>query len=172
MSVSTVAATAGAIIFPLLVVYAGLMDLVTMKIRNALVLTVAAGWLILAPLSGFTLAEMGSSAGIALIVFVVTFVFFAFGWIGGGDAKLASATALWFAPDEVLLYFIYAALFGGLLTVMILQLRTNAVPAFLYRIPWIAQLREPKAGVPYGAAMAPAALIVFPGTAWLSHAAF
>ena len=95
-----------------------------------------------------------------------------FGWIGGGDAKLASATALWFAPDQTLLYFIYAALFGGLLTVMILQMRTNLVPAFLYRISWIAQLREPKAGVPYGAAMAPAALLVFPSTAWLAHAGF
>jgi prepilin peptidase CpaA len=46
------------------------------------------------------------------------------------------------------------------------------VPAFLYRVPWIAQLGEPRAGVPYGAAMAPAALIVFPQTAWVLHAAF
>ena len=83
-----------------------------------------------------------------------------------------SVTALWFAPEQALLYFIYAALLGGLLTLPILQLRTRLMPAFVYRIPWIAHLQEPKAGVPYGAAMAPAALIVFPDTAWLAHAAF
>jgi Flp pilus assembly protein protease CpaA len=35
----------------------------------------------------------------------------------------------------------------------------------------VAQLQDKKAGVPYGAAMAPAALIVFADTAWVSHAA-
>jgi prepilin peptidase CpaA len=39
-------------------------------------------------------------------------------------------------------------------------------------VPWIAQLHDSKTGVPYGAAMAPAALIVLPQTGWLAHAAF
>ena len=123
-------------------IYAGLMDLVTLKIRNHLVLAVGGGWLILAPLAGFSLAgarlERGGRGG----VFVVTFTFFALGWIGGGDAKLAAVTALWFQPDEALLYFIYAALLGGLLTLGILQLRTGLLPLALYRVPWIAQLHD------------------------------
>jgi len=172
MSISVLAATAGTILFPLVMVYAGLMDLVTLKIRNALVLILAAGWLALAPLAGFGLAELAWSAGVAAFIFLLTFTFFALGWIGGGDAKLAPVAALWFAPDQALLYFIYTALLGGLLTLVILQLRTRMLPAFLYRVPWIAQLGDPKGGVPYGAAMAPAALIVFPDTAWLAHAAF
>ena len=45
------------------------------------------------------------------------------------------------------------------------------LPLALYRVPWIAQLHDSKTGVPYGAAMAPAALIVFPDTAWVAHAA-
>jgi prepilin peptidase CpaA len=105
-------------------------------------------------------------------VFALTFVFFSLGWIGGGDAKLAAVTALWFEPHQALLYFTYAAFLGGFLTLAILQLRASMLPASLYRIQWLAQLREAKAGVPYGAAMAPAALIVFPDTAWLTHAAF
>jgi len=172
MTINAVAATLGLILFPLAMVYAGLMDLVTMKIRNVLVLAVGGGWLALAPLAGFSLQELGWSVAIAAIVFAVTFVFFWFGWIGGGDAKLAAVTALWFSPEEALQYFIYASLLGGLLTLLILQLRARLLPPVLYRVPWIAQLNEQRGGVPYGAAMAPAALIVFPHTAWVAHAAF
>jgi len=172
MSISVLAATVGTILFPLLIVYAGVMDLFTLKIRNALVLAIAACWLVLAPLAGFSLVELGWSAGVAAIVFALTFAFFAFGWIGGGDAKLAPVAALWFAPAEALTYFLYTALLGGLLTLVILQLRTRMLPAAFYRVPWISNLGDAKNGVPYGAAMAPAALIVFPGTAWFQHAAF
>ena len=170
MTISAIAASAGAALFPLALVYAGLMDLATMKIRNWLVLAVALGWLLLAPLAGFGLAELGSSAAVAAFVFVVTFAFFAFGWIGGGDAKLAAASALWFQPEQALFYFTYAALIGGLLSLLILQLRARPVPA-IYGLPFLANLQDPKAGIPYGAAFAPAALFVFPDTLWLAHAA-
>jgi prepilin peptidase CpaA len=172
MTISTVAATIGLVLFPLAMIYAGLMDLVTLKIRNHLVLAIGLGWLILAPLSGQGLSELGSSAAVAGGVFAVTFTFFALGWIGGGDAKLAAVTALWFQPDLALLYFMYAAFLGGVLTLGILQLRSGLLPMALYRVPWIAQLQDSRTGVPYGAAMAPAALIVFPDTSWVTHAVF
>jgi prepilin peptidase CpaA len=172
MTFSALAATAGVLLFPLGVVYAGLMDIVTMKIRNMLVLAIAGAWLLLAPAAGFSLSEMGASAAVGALVFVITFALFALGWIGGGDAKLAAATALWFEPQQALLYFTYASLLGGLLTLAILQFRMRMLPVAMGRVPWIAQLHSPKAGVPYAAAMAPAALIVFPETAWVAHAAF
>jgi prepilin peptidase CpaA len=171
MTISSAAATLGLILFPMAMIYAGLMDLVTLKIRNVLVVAIGVGWLALAPLAGFTFSELGSSAAVAGGVFCVTFIFFALGWIGGGDAKLAAVTALWFQPHEALLYFTYAAFLGGILTLGIVQLRTGFLPMALYRVPWIAQLHDAKAGVPYGAAMAPAALIVFSETAWVAHAA-
>src|SRR5687767_6291716 len=104
MTISAFAAMAGVVFFPLAVVYAGLMDLATLKIRNPLVVAIGAAWLILAPLAGFTLVELGWSLAVAAFVFAVTFAFFALGWIGGGDAKLAAVTALWFAPEQALLY--------------------------------------------------------------------
>lgn len=171
MTISALAAAAGVVLFPLAVVYAGVMDLATMKIRNWLVLALGGGWLLLAPLAGFTPTELGWSIATAGLVFAFTFTFFALGWIGGGDAKLAAVTALWFEPGQALLYFVYASLLGGLLTLAILQLRSRMLPAVFYRMPFIAQLQDRKAGIPYGAAMAPAALIVFPDTLWLVHAA-
>jgi len=172
MTISALAGTAGLLLFPLAMCYAALMDLTTLKIRNALVLAIAGGWVVLAPLAGFTFAELGASLSVAGAVLVLTFAFFALGWIGGGDAKLAAATALWFEPQQALVYFTYASLLGGLLTLLILQMRSRWMPASFYRVPWIARLNEPKGGVPYGAAMAPAALIVFPNTEWVARAVF
>ena len=172
MNVSALAASAGTVLFPALVLYAGFMDLMTLKIRNVLVLGLLVAWLVLAPLAGFSWNELGMSLAVAGVVFALTFTFFALGWIGGGDAKLATVTALWIGPDDALIYFAYASFLGGLLTLLILKLRSPVVPAMLYRIPFLAQLQDKKAGVPYGAAMAPAALIVFPATEWISKAAF
>jgi prepilin peptidase CpaA len=172
MTIPAAAATLGLIVFPLAMIYAGAMDLFTLKIRNMLVLAIGFAWLMLAPLAGFSLAELGWSVAVAALVFTCTFVMFTLGWIGGGDAKLAAVASLWFQPDEALLFFIYASLLGGALTLAIVQLRMRMLPATLCRVPWIAQLHDSKTGVPYGAAMAPAALIVLPQTGWLAHAAF
>ena len=171
MTLSTVAASLGLIVFPLAMIYAGVMDLLTLKIRNVLVLGIGLAWLLLAPLAGFGFVEITWSVAVAALVFVCTFTFFALGWIGGGDAKLAAVATLWFQPEEALLFFIYASLLGGVLTLVILQLRTRLLPASLGRVPWLAQLHDSKTGIPYGAAMAPAALIVLPDTAWFANAA-
>ena len=55
-------------------------------------------------------------------------VFFSQGWIGGGDAKLAAATALWFGFAHLLDYLIYASLFGGVLTLVLIQFRKLPLP--------------------------------------------
>jgi len=171
MTTSATAATLGLVIFPLAMIYASVMDILTLTIRNVLVLLIVGAWAVLAPLAGFSLVDLGWSVAVAALVFVIVYVFFAFGWIGGGDAKLAAAAALWFQPQEALLFFIYASLFGGVLTFAILQLRARMLPVALNRVSWIAQLHDSRTGVPYAAAMGPAALIVLPQTAWMAHAA-
>ena len=61
----------------------------------------------------------------------VAFVFFARGWIGGGDAKLAAATALWLGFDHLLPYLLYASIFGGVLTLAMIRFRLMPLPAAL-----------------------------------------
>jgi prepilin peptidase CpaA len=159
------------IIFPALMAYAAVSDLLTMTIPNKVSLALVVSFAAFAVLSGLAWDVVLMHVAAGALVLTVCFAMFAFGWIGGGDAKLAAVTALWFEPTQALLYFTYASLLGGLLTLVILQLRTSILPAVLYRMPFVAHLRDPKAGVPYGAAMAPAALIVFPDTLWVAHAA-
>lgn len=168
MTISVVAALAAAVLFTGSMVAAALMDAATMKIRNGLVLLLLCAYPLLAPLTGLGLSEMGQSAGAAAAVLGGGFAFFAFGWIGGGDAKLAAVTALWLGAESLLAYLVYAALFGGGLTLLLLQFRMMPLPASWYARPWIARLYGRQTGVPYGVALAAAALIVFPGTPWMA----
>jgi prepilin peptidase CpaA len=108
-----------------------------------------------------------SHIGAGTAVLAVTFVFFSRGWIGGGDAKLAAATALWLGFDQLLNYLVYASLFGGILTLIIMRFRLMPLPAALAGQDWAKRLHRMDAGVPYGIALALAALAVYPNTAWM-----
>jgi prepilin peptidase CpaA len=101
----------------------------------------------------------------ALIVLVAAFTFFSMGWVGGGDAKLAAATALWFGFGETLPYLVYAADYGGILTLALLMLRHWPLPLFLNKVGWIQRLHNHKSGVPYGIALAFAGLVTYYDTA-------
>jgi len=162
------ASPAATVIFAFAMVHAGLMDLTTMKIRNGLCLALLAAYVGLAPFAGFTIEEVAWSAAFAAGLLVVSFACFAFGWMGGGDAKLLAVTALWLGFDHAPSFLVYTALLGGVLTLAILQLRLVGLPAFLGSKPWIARLQSDGTGVPYGVAITVAALIVFPQTRWFA----
>jgi len=156
--------------FPAVMAFAASSDLLTMTISNRLSLALAGGFVVLTMISGMPLALIGMHIGAAALVLVVSFVLFTQGWIGGGDAKLAAATALWFGFDHLLDYLIYASLFGGALTLLLLQFRHMSLPASLARHVWIQRLHERGEGVPYGIALAAAALVVYPHTGWMPSA--
>jgi prepilin peptidase CpaA len=155
------------VLFPALMAFAASSDLLTMTISNRLSLALAGGFFVLALVTGMSLHAFGMHLAAAAVVLVAAFGFFTRGWIGGGDAKLAAATALWFGFDYLLDYLIYASLFGGALTLAILQFRKLPLPAVLARQGWILRLHETEGGVPYGIALAAAALAVYPKTGWM-----
>lgn len=155
------------LLFPALMAFAASSDLLTMTISNRLSLALAGGFFLLMIVTGMSLHAAGMHVAAAAVVLVVAFVFFSQGWIGGGDAKLAAATALWFGFDYLLDYLIYASLFGGALTLAIIQFRKIPLPAMLARQGWILRLHETDAGIPYGIALAAAALAVYPKTGWM-----
>lgn len=155
------------LLFPALMAFAASSDLFTMTISNRLSLALAAGFFLLTLVTGMTLAAFGLHLAAAALVLAISFGFFTQGWIGGGDAKLAAATALWFGFDYLLDYLIYASLFGGALTLVIIQFRKLPLPNVLARQPWIQRLHETDGGVPYGIALAAAALAIYPKTGWM-----
>ena len=155
------------LLFPAMMAFAACSDLVSMTISNRISLTLVAGFFALAFMSGMSPNDVLSHVGAALTVLAFTFVFFARGWIGGGDAKLAAAIALWFGFEHLMIYLLYASLFGGLLTIVIMRFRIMPLPAALAEQEWIKRLHRLDGGVPYGIALAASALLIYPETSWM-----
>jgi len=154
-------------LFPLAMAYAAASDLLTMTISNKLALALLAGFAVLAPVVGMGWQVVALHVAAGALVLAFGFAFFAAGWIGGGDAKLAAAVALWIGWGDLLEYATLAAVFGGALTLIILAFRQSVLPAFVIRQPWVQRLHDEKGGVPYGVALAAAGLAMYPHTIWL-----
>jgi len=155
------------LVFPALMAFAASSDLFTMTISNRVSLALIGGFAAMALINGMSASEVLAHLEAAAIVLVVTFVFFARGWIGGGDAKLASATALWLGFDHLMVYLLYASIFGGVLTFALIRFRLMPLPMALAEQDWVKRLHRMDGGVPYGIALAAAALLVYPDTTWM-----
>jgi len=155
-------------LFPAMMAFAASSDLFTMTIANRVSLILVGGFAVLAVMTGMSGVDMLAHAGAGAAVLVVVFGFFACGWIGGGDAKLAAATVLWLGFAHLADYLVYASLLGGALTLLIIQFRTVPLPHMLAGREWAERLHRGDAGVPYGIALAAAALLVYPHTEWMT----
>jgi prepilin peptidase CpaA len=92
----------------------------------------------------------------ATVIFVLGVIFFAFGFMGGGDVKLMTVLALWAEPAGLPLLIFYTSFAGALLSVYwCMPLRRFIAPL----IGWTAGLRNNKQ-IPYGVAIAAGGLIV------------
>ena len=155
------------VLFPAVMAFAASSDLITMTISNRVSLILVGGFFALALATGMGATDMLWHLGAAAVVLVASFGFFTQGWIGGGDAKLAAATALWLGFDHLLPYLLYASLFGGALTLLLIQFRIVPLPRMLAGQEWLQRLHRKDGGVPYGIALAASALAVYPETAWM-----
>jgi len=154
--------------FPLAMAYAAASDLLTMTISNKLTVALVAGFVVLAPFTGMDWHTFALHWAVGAAVLTVAFLCFAMGWIGGGDAKLGAAIALWLGVDGTLEFLVLASLFGGGLTLFLLAFRrATVVPVFIIRQPWVQRLHDSNAGVPYGVALAAAGLATYPHTVWV-----
>lgn len=151
--------------FPVAMAIAASSDLFTMRISNKLVLLLTVAFFIVAIAINLPLQQFAMHVLCALIVLAVAFGLFALRLIGGGDAKLAAATTLWLGFGMTLPYLAYAALFGGVLTILILVVRGMPLNPALASMGWLARLHNKRAGIPYGIALAIAGITVYSNSA-------
>lgn len=138
-----------------LLALAALQDSIMLKISNyicgaVLMLSIAA-----AIIAGPRL-DLWENGLVFVAALVIGTFLFGRGILGGGDVKLFAATILWFDLEGALRLLVWTALSGGVLAVVIIVART---------LPWPDAVRsrvrvlQPKAGIPYGIAIAAGAII-------------
>lgn len=154
-------------LFPAMMAFAASSDLFTMTIANRISLILIGGFVVLAIMTGMSLTDIGWHVGAAAAVLAVSFTFFALGWIGGGDAKLAAVSVLWLGFNHIVDYLVYASILGGALTLLLIQFRAFPLPRVLTGREWAERLHDRRGGVPYGIALAAAALLIYPHTVWM-----
>lgn len=94
--------------------------------------------------------------------FVLGFVLFALGKVGGGDAKLFAATALWMDGDAGFALYLYTALAGGVVALVFAVLAYLRFDADLRGWARFAALPFDKLQLPYGVAIAAGGLLAIP----------
>ncbi len=154
------------VIFPLCMAIAGTSDLFTMTIPNRVSVILLAGFVVIAPFAGFTLTQIGFHLLAGLAVFAAVFVFFSFNIMGGGDAKVLTASAVWFGWNQSLLIYLSSVAFiGGFLTLVIVLLRVQHDKIMFTGLDRYLPkpLIEPQK-IPYGIAIAAGAFVAYPSS--------
>ena len=150
------------LILPLGLTLAAITDLFTMTIPNRISIVLIGTFIVIAPFVGLDWQTFGWNLIAGLAVFFVCFALFATNVMGGGDAKLLTASAVWFGFNASLAVFLISvALLGGLLTIGILLLRSRSQEIMASGIPIPDSLLVAKK-VPYGIAIAMAGLLTYP----------
>lgn len=156
------------LVFPLVMAFAGAMDFLTFTIPNRVSLALLAAFLAAVFFVGLPWPMIFSHLATGAVVLLAGFALFARGWLGGGDAKLMAAAALWLGFDSLLVFLVWTTLLGGALSLIVLAYRHLLPPLWLMRQPWAMRLHDPKEGIPYGVALAGAGLLVYPSTFWMT----
>jgi prepilin peptidase CpaA len=147
-----------------LMIAAAIIDFRRLVIPNPLIGGLCILWLLhLETTSRATPAATLAAVGCAAAVFLVGAVPFSRGLIGGGDVKLLAAAALWAGADALPPLLLLTALIGGLLALVLLTplgARFAASHSDGGPEPAGGGLAARRTPVPYGVAIAAAALVV------------
>jgi prepilin peptidase CpaA len=136
-----------------LLVWAAVEDMRRRQISNWVSLSAAALYPLFAATS-HTPLNWPVSVAIAVATLAAGFALFAANFMGGGDAKLMSAVALWAGQGLVLMFLFVMTMAGGVLAIAML-VRQRFAPAAA-----AAAVGGGTTGLPYGVAIAAGGLMV------------
>ncbi|QPC94938.1 prepilin peptidase [Mesorhizobium sp. INR15] len=151
------------VVFPFCMLFAAISDMLSMTIANRVPVLLVVVFALVAPLTGMEWAAYGWHFAAGGLVLAVTFGLFAMGGMGGGDAKLLAATAVWMGFGVHLVeYLVVSAFIGGLLTLAILAYRKSPLSDFAGNNPFLRHFADDATGVPYGIALGIGGLLTYP----------
>lgn len=149
-------------ILPAAFILAAITDLTRYTIPNWLTGAIALAFPVVALFAGLAPLTILTHLGVGVFALGMGMMLFALRWVGGGDAKLIAAVALWAGPGAVWVFVLAAAIAGGALTIGLLFFRKLPLPGFMAASSWIARLHNHGSDVPYGVALAAGAIYALP----------
>ena len=157
-------------VFPFIVVFAALSDLFTMTITNRTTILLAVFFFPMALALGLAPDVIMWHLAAGLLTLLVGMALFYAGWIGGGDAKLFAAIALWLGWNDLLAFGILTSFIGAVLAILVLLVRAYVSDmVIVQRGPletFIARSKE----IPYGIALSAAGLMLYENSIWFETA--
>ena len=151
--------------FPLLVVIAAGQDAATYTIPNWISLALLGAFVpaaVAAWAAGVSPMVLAGCVGVGVAALLAGMAMFAFGWIGGGDAKLLAACSLWLGLGGLAPFLFWTTISGGVMAMVLLVGRRHGAQFVGSGAPaWLSRLFSREADVPYGVAIAIGALAAF-----------
>ena len=155
-------------LFPILVVAAAISDFLTLRIPNWLNAIIVLAFFPMALASGMSGEAILWHCLAGIVVLVVGFGLFSSGFIGGCDAKLLAAAALWIGWAHLPPFLVFTALAGGVLVILMKAWQLLQVEGEVHEVGWAKRLFGFKMDLPYGVAIAAGTILAFPGSWWMS----
>lgn len=144
-----------ALVFAILLIAAGLQDAAQARMSNRIVVLLITGAVVAAILIGPKL-EVWQNIAVFAALLVLGTAMFAKGVLGGGDVKMLAATSLWFDLAGAAKMLLAVVMSGGVLALLVIAIRlVNWGEGAQRRL----QFLRPRAGIPYGMAIAAGALV-------------
>ena len=108
------------------------------------------------------------SIGIAVVIFIILAVLFAFNLIGGGDVKLIPAVALWAGPSLTIKFLLITTICGGIVSLGIIvlkyfkkkHLQPKSSENVNYFMSKSTELENEENNIPYGIAISIGGLVI------------
>ena len=162
------------LIFVAIMIAAAVIDLISYRIPNELVLVLLALFVIVAAInwSQITWSEVFSHLGAAVLLFGAGLFFYAIRQMGAGDVKLLGVVALWSGAYSLFELMFFVSLCGlvGMLVILLLRMIVPRLrppgPSGKQKRPRILTKGQ---GIPYAIAIGPGAIIAsfgFPSWLW------
>lgn len=156
-------------VFPLMVVMAGISDFFTLKIPNWLNGLIAVSVVPFVLFAGMPMEVFAWHVIAGLAAFAGGFILFSANIIGGGDAKMLAACAVWVGWDLLVEFAFVTAFAGGALVIAIKLWVFFADHKDKKGMEWASNFLSKKPQLPYGIAIAAGGVIVFPASWWIQQ---
>ena len=158
------AALALSLIFPAALLWAMASDAARFEIPNAVPLAIAAAFPAYGLLAALTPVELLWHGAVGMGALVVGALLFFGRVMGGGDAKLIAAAALWIGPAGLPRFLATMALLGGALALALILFRLLPEPSWAREGGWLRRLHARRREAPYGVAIGGAGLVWYAGS--------